>query len=53
MDYTLGPSIRTDPYHAHLLHSQLTKHLDKMFPTLNEEITAALNEYLDVSETGM
>jgi hypothetical protein len=53
MDYTLGPSIREDPYHAHLLHSHLTKKLDNLFPLLNAEVTAALGEYLDLVGDGM
>jgi hypothetical protein len=39
MDYTLSPSIRKDPYHAHLLHSQLTKHLTDLFPLVNQEVS--------------
>jgi hypothetical protein len=53
MDYTLGASIRLDPYHAHLLHSQLTKHLDKLFPAVNDEIVAALDEYLVIEDDGV
>jgi hypothetical protein len=53
MDYTLGPSIRKDPYHAHLLHSNLTKHLSELFPIVNQEIMVALEEYLVVEGSGM
>lgn len=46
MDYTLGKSIRLDPYHAPLLHSQLTKHLGDVFGPVNDEIVAAFDEHL-------
>lgn len=46
MDYTLGKTIRLDPYHAPLLHSQLTKHLGSIFGPVNEEIVTALDDLL-------
>jgi hypothetical protein len=52
MDYTLGDTIRRDPYHAHLLHTKLTRHLAAIYPTLRDELMVALHDTIEVEGNG-
>ena len=38
MDYTLGPSVHTNPYHIAIVRSNLTRALGGLFPELRDEI---------------
>ena len=38
VDYTLGPSVHTNPYHIAIVRSNLTRALGELFPELRDEI---------------
>ncbi|PPQ79282.1 hypothetical protein CVT25_002721, partial [Psilocybe cyanescens] len=44
--YNFGENVISDPYHFTILRTQLTKNLKDIFPSLHEELTDALNEYI-------
>lgn len=49
-DYTLGRNLRENPYHVPILRSQLTKALPLLVPEVHDEIVAACNEFIPITE---
>ncbi|KAJ7084985.1 cytochrome P450 [Mycena epipterygia] len=45
-DYTMGPEITINPYHAHTVRSTLTRNIGRCFPIIREEIVASFDDVL-------
>ena len=52
MSWTLGPTIKTDPYHVPLVRTLLTRNLNELFPTLHNEVVDAFNEVIPQGHGG-
>lgn len=48
--YTFGPQITHDAYHYSIMKSQLTHNLSAILPDVADEIAAALDEIVDLTE---
>ncbi|CCM00485.1 uncharacterized protein FIBRA_02519 [Fibroporia radiculosa] len=46
--YTFAPEVHHDPYHAHLIRTQLTRNLARIFPEMHDELMAAFNDEVRV-----
>ncbi|OBZ73434.1 Ent-kaurene oxidase [Grifola frondosa] len=51
--YTLGPSIRDNPYHIPVVRSQLTRNLAEIFPEVHDEIIASFTDAIPLTGDGM
>lgn len=50
--YTLGKDIMTDPYHIHVLLTQLTRNLHDIFPHIHDEVISAIQDSLSTTNEG-
>ena len=50
-DYTLGPEIRLEPYHVPVVRTSLTRNIAIRFAEIKDEITAAFDDYILVTDT--
>ncbi|KAJ3488342.1 hypothetical protein NLI96_g2932 [Meripilus lineatus] len=48
--YTLGKSLRDDPYHVEIIRSQLTRHIARELPAIHDEIVEAFTEVIPPRE---
>ncbi|KAF8816993.1 cytochrome P450 [Phlegmacium glaucopus] len=48
--YTLGPNIPENEYHVPIVRSQLTQALPLLVPEVHDEIAAACNEFIPITE---
>ncbi|KAJ7506206.1 cytochrome P450 [Mycena galericulata] len=46
VDYTIGPQMTTNPYHAPVIRGGLTRNLGRCFPQVRDEIVHAFDEVL-------
>jgi hypothetical protein len=49
-DYTLGPSIRENPYHILIIRLQLTQALPLLVSEVYDEVVMACNEFIPITE---
>lgn len=49
VDFTLGPSIHNNTYHVAILKNQLTRGINTLFPEMRDELQAAFNDVIPVS----
>ena len=43
-DYTFGPQVSRDPYHIHVLRSQLARNVEPCFEDIREEMVLAFDK---------
>ncbi|KAJ6612093.1 cytochrome P450 [Mycena sp. CBHHK59/15] len=46
VDYTMGPEISANPYHAHTIRTSLTRNLGRCFPEVRDEIVCSFDDVL-------
>jgi hypothetical protein len=52
MEYTLGMSVKDDPYHLRVIQQHLTRNLRAVFPDLMEEMRLAFEDSMPVVKDG-
>ena len=52
MKFTLGPTIKTVPYHIPIIRSQLTRNLTALLPVVYEELVDAFDQVIPACENG-
>ncbi|KAF8745079.1 hypothetical protein AX14_010551 [Amanita brunnescens Koide BX004] len=46
ISYTLGKEVASDPYHVHVLSTQLTRNLHAILPEIRDEMSLAIQDYI-------
>ncbi|THH19419.1 hypothetical protein EW146_g1766 [Bondarzewia mesenterica] len=49
-DYTIGPQMRLDRYHTHLIRTSLTRNIAAIFADMHEELVSAFNDKIPVTD---
>ena len=52
MDYSLGPEIYRNPYHAPITRAHFKRHIADLYPEIRDEMCAVLDEKLDFKTDG-
>lgn len=51
-DYTFGPQVSRDPYHIHILRSQLARNVEPCFEDIKEEMVLAFDKAVPLPSQG-
>ena len=49
-DYTIGRESHDNPYHDRVLRTFLARNLDDLYPDANDELDAAIREFIPTSQ---